>query len=92
MNGKTAKIIKLYVGLRARAGRHISLKDVKRRYQMLPRGEPRARTKDATAEYINHMAPPDARQLRAHRVKYAEKKVIRQGIVGAIAAILGLQQ
>lgn len=90
MNGKTSKLVRLYVGLRARQGRPVNLKDVKRRYRKT--ASPfRFFVKDAMCSYLDKYAPKDVRELRASRprkgVQYGPAK---GGILRAIAAFIGL--
>lgn len=90
MNGKTSKLLSLYVGLRARQGRPVNLKDVKRRYRATARPF-RFFVKDAMASYLDKHAPADRHELRQSRprkgVKYGPAK---RGILQAIAHFIGL--
>lgn len=89
MNGKTGKLIRLYVGARKAGGKAISLKDFKRRYQGLPWNR-RERIRDAMMAFILEKDPPDRRELRASRPRWGSVERKRSGgLLGFVAHLLG---
>lgn len=92
MNAKAAKTISLYVALRKSEGGVVAIKDVKRRFASLP-WQDRGRVLQMMESYIAEREPVDAGGLRASRPRWgAEETARRGGLMGMIAAMLGLQK
>lgn len=90
MNGKTAKLLRLYVGMRKRAGRAIALRDVKRRYKMTP-WNLRSRIREGMMAYILENEPKDRRELRASRPRWGNVESARRGgLLQFVASLFGL--
>lgn len=89
MNGKTAKLVSLYVGARKAAGRPVSLKDFKRRWRMLPWNR-RWPIREAMMAYILEREPKGRRELRALRPHWGKVEKKRgSGLLGWFSALLG---
>ncbi len=92
MNAKTSKLISLYVGMRAKEGKPVTLRGVKRRYRDLPWNH-RGGIKEAMASYIVAESPSNRRGLRLSRPKRQARQGQRTvGVMRYLAMLLGLSR
>jgi len=92
MNGKAAKLIRLYVAARAREGAPVVLRDVYRRYEAMT-DDRRAEVKEFMRDYLEKagvLGAADRQDLRRERPALIHQEGRRGGgILQWIAAMLG---
>ena len=91
MNAKTAKLIRLYVGLRAKQGAGLLLKDVKRRYLSVPHHR-RGDVKMAMYYHLHESGALDESSLKRYRSERARVEKVeakpKSFVMGLMAEIM----